>query len=40
MKIQKRVSVWKQRLEIEGIKATEENIFYCSACDEKRYYIF
>ena len=31
----KRVSVWKQRLEIEGIEATEENIFIAAACDEK-----
>ena len=31
----KRVDVWKQRLEIEGIEATEENIFIAAACDEK-----
>lgn len=31
----KRVSVWKQRLEIEGIETTEENIFIAAACDEK-----
>lgn len=31
----KRVDVWKQRLEIEGIDATEENIFIAAACDEK-----
>lgn len=31
----KRVSVWKQRLEIEDIEATEENIFIAAACDEK-----
>ena len=31
----KRFSVWKQRLEIEGIEATEENIFIAAACDEK-----
>ena len=31
----KKVDVWRQRLEIEGIKATEENIFIAAACDEK-----
>ena len=31
----KKVSVWKQRLEMEGIEATEENIFIAAACDEK-----
>lgn len=31
----KKVSVWKQRLEIEGIEASEENIFIAAACDEK-----
>lgn len=31
----KKISVWKQRLEIEGIPATEENIFIAAACDEK-----
>jgi len=31
----KRVSVWKQRLELEGIETTEENIFIAAACDEK-----
>lgn len=31
----KRVDVWRQRLEIEGIEATEENIFIAAACDEK-----
>ena len=31
----KRVDVWKQRLEIEGIETTEENIFIAAACDEK-----
>jgi len=31
----KKVSVWKQRLEIEGIETTEENIFIAAACDEK-----
>ena len=32
---EKRISVWKQRLEIEGIETTEENIFIAAACDEK-----
>ena len=31
----KKISVWKQRLEIEGIEASEENIFIAAACDEK-----
>ena len=31
----KKISVWKERLEIEGIPATEENIFIAAACDEK-----
>src|SRR5574344_1014930 len=31
----KRVDVWKQRLEIEGIEANEENIFIAAACDKK-----
>ena len=31
----KRVDVWRQRLEIEGIEASEENIFIAAACDEK-----
>ena len=31
----KKISVWKQRLELEGIEATEENIFIAAACDEK-----
>lgn len=31
----KKISVWKQRLEMEGIEATEENIFIAAACDEK-----
>lgn len=31
----KRIDVWKQRLEIEGIPVTEENIFIAAACDEK-----
>ncbi|HKM18666.1 MAG TPA: biotin/lipoyl-containing protein [Aliarcobacter sp.] len=31
----KKVDVWRQRLEIEDIEATEENIFIAAACDEK-----
>ena len=31
----KKISVWKQRLEMEGIEASEENIFIAVACDEK-----
>ncbi|MCT7910197.1 biotin attachment protein, partial [Arcobacter lacus] len=31
----KKISVWKQRLEIENIPVTEENIFIAAACDEK-----
>ena len=31
----KSISVWKERLEIEGIETTEENIFIAAACDEK-----
>ena len=31
----KKIDVWRQRLEIEGIEATEENIFISAACDEK-----
>ena len=31
----KKISVWKQRLELEGIEVTEENIFIAAACDEK-----
>ena len=31
----KKISVWKQRLEAEGIETTEENIFIAAACDEK-----
>ena len=31
----KKISVWKQRLEIEGIETTDENIFIAAACDEK-----
>jgi pyruvate carboxylase subunit B len=31
----KKISVWKERLEHEGIETTEENIFIAAACDEK-----
>ncbi len=31
----KKISVWKKRLEDEGIETTEENIFIAAACDEK-----
>ncbi|MGM0518208.1 MAG: biotin/lipoyl-containing protein [Campylobacterota bacterium] len=31
----KKISVWKKRLEEEGIETTEENIFIAAACDEK-----
>jgi pyruvate carboxylase subunit B len=31
----KRISVWKERLELEGIEPTEENIFIAASCDEK-----
>jgi pyruvate carboxylase subunit B len=31
----KKISVWKERLEKEGIEASEENIFIAAACDEK-----
>ena len=31
----KKISVWKQRLEMEGIETSEENIFIAAACDEK-----
>lgn len=27
--------MWKQRLELEGIEVSEENIFIAAACDEK-----
>jgi pyruvate carboxylase subunit B len=36
----KKIDVWRQRLEIEGIEATEENIFIAAACDEKGISIF
>jgi len=31
----KSLDAWKERLEIEGIQATEENIFIAAACEEK-----
>ena len=31
----KSIACWKERLEKEGIEATEENIFIAAACDEK-----
>ena len=31
----KQISVWKERLELEGIDPTEENIFIAASCDEK-----
>ena len=31
----KKIDVWRQRLEIENIPTTEENIFIAAACDEK-----
>lgn len=31
----KSIAAWKERLEIEGIETTEENIFIAAACDEK-----
>ena len=31
----KSVACWKERLELEGIEATEENIFIAASCDEK-----
>jgi pyruvate carboxylase subunit B len=31
----KSLDAWKERLEIEGISATEENIFIAAACEEK-----
>jgi pyruvate carboxylase subunit B len=31
----KKISVWKQRLELEGIEVSDENIFIAAACDEK-----
>lgn len=31
----KSIEAWKERLEIEGIQTSEENIFIAAACDEK-----
>jgi pyruvate carboxylase subunit B len=31
----KKISVWKERLELEEIEPTEENIFIAASCDEK-----
>ncbi|MDC7243418.1 MAG: biotin/lipoyl-binding protein [Sphaerochaetaceae bacterium] len=31
----KSIAAWKERLEIEGIETSEENIFIAAACDEK-----
>ena len=31
----KSIAAWKERLEIEGIEQSEENIFIAAACDEK-----
>ncbi|MGB3751678.1 MAG: biotin/lipoyl-containing protein [Arcobacteraceae bacterium] len=31
----KSIAAWKERLEIEGLETTEENIFIAAACDEK-----
>ena len=31
----KSIAAWKERLEIEGLATTEENIFIAAACDEK-----
>jgi len=33
--VTKSVAAWKERLEIEGLETTEENIFIAAACDEK-----
>jgi pyruvate carboxylase subunit B len=33
--ITKSIAAWKERLEIEGLETTEENIFIAAACDEK-----
>jgi len=31
----KSIAAWKERLEIEGLETTEENIFIAASCDEK-----
>jgi pyruvate carboxylase subunit B len=33
--VTKSIAAWKERLEIEGLATTEENIFIAAACDEK-----
>jgi len=33
--VTKSIAAWKERLEIEGLETTEENIFIAAACDEK-----
>jgi pyruvate carboxylase subunit B len=33
--VTKSIAAWKERLEIEGLDTTEENIFIAAACDEK-----
>ncbi len=33
--VKKSIDAWKERLEIEGLETTEENIFIAAACDEK-----
>jgi pyruvate carboxylase subunit B len=33
--VTKSIAAWKERLEIEGLETSEENIFIAAACDEK-----
>jgi pyruvate carboxylase subunit B len=33
--VTKSIAAWKERLEIEGLETTDENIFIAAACDEK-----
>ena len=33
--VKKSIAAWKERLEIEGLETTDENIFIAAACDEK-----
>ena len=33
--VTKSIAAWKERLEIEGLETTEENIFIAASCDEK-----
>jgi pyruvate carboxylase subunit B len=33
--VTKSIAAWRERLEIEGLETTEENIFIAAACDEK-----